>query len=286
MRIRLTPFAVAALLAAAVLSPSMAQEPEKPKLGWSNKGDLAWTLTSGNANMSTISLANTLDYRWPNSLLSFYAFGIRATTDDTLRFLVVDSEGNESISERKISTTSAERYVLALNFEDKISARLFWFAAGGWERNPPSGIDSRLLLGGGVGNIWYENDRGHFRTSYGINYTWESWTNGNNENFLGGNLRADWLWRFSPNTSFQTVNTLFPNFSTWNAWRINSNNALTVQMSKMLALKVGLTFLYDNQPQSVQYPVYGQGGNQVGYTDPIELDKLDTIFTTALVIGF
>ena len=286
MRIRLTPFAVAALLAAAVLSPSMAQEPEKPKLGWSNKGDLAWTLTSGNANMSTISLANTLDYRWPNSLLSFYAFGIRATTDDTLRFLVVDSEGNESISERKISTTNAERYVLALNFEDKISARLFWFAAGGWERNPPSGIDSRLLLGGGVGNIWYENDRGHFRTSYGINYTWESWTNGNNENFLGGNLRADWLWKFSPSASFQTVNTLFPNFSTWNAWRINSNNSLTVQMSKMLALKVGLTFLYDNQPQSVQYPVYGQGGNQVGYTDPIELDKLDTIFTTALVIGF
>jgi putative salt-induced outer membrane protein YdiY len=286
MRTRLTPFAVAALLAAAVFAPALAQDPppapEKPKLGWSNQGEVAWTLTSGNANMSTISLANTLDYRWPNSLLSFYAFGIRATTDDTLRFEDADTG---AISEREISTTNAERYVLALNFEDKISARLFWFAAGGWERNPPSGIDSRLLLGGGVGNIWYENDRGHFRTSYGINYTWESWTNGTNENFLGGNLRADWLWKFSDNASFQTVNTLFPNFSTWNAWRINSNNSLTVQMSKMLALKVGLTFLYDNQPQDGVFPVFGASGGQVGTVEE-PLDELDTIFTTALVIGF
>lgn len=294
MRTRLTPFAVAALLAAAVFAPALAQAPppapEKPKLGWSNQGELAWTLTAGNADSSSISLANTLLYRWSEAQLKLYAFGIRAKTDETLYF-GIDTDPDDSanwdvLSSQKFSRTVAERYVLAINYEGNISPRMFWFAGTGWERNPPSGIDSRLLVSGGVGNNWYENDRGHFRTSYGLNYTWESWTNGDSDDYLGGNVTANWLWKFNANTSFQTVDTLFLNFFTGSDWRINSNNSLTVQMYKMLALKVGLTFLYDNDPQSVEYPVYGQGGNQVGNTGPIELDKLDTIFTTALVIDF
>ena len=164
---------------------------------------------------------------------------------------------------------------------------MFWFAADGWERNPPSGIDSRLLVGGGVGNIWYENDRGHFRTSYGINYTWESWTNGTSDNYLGGNVTANWLWKFSPNASFQTVDTLFLNFFTWSDWRINSNNSLTVQMYKMLALEGRPDLPLRQRSADRRVPGLRRHGRETR-SEPCRwrLDKLDTIFTTALVIGF
>jgi hypothetical protein len=265
---------------------AQAPEPEKPKLGWSDKGELAWTLTAGNADSNTISLANTLEYRWPDALFKFYAFGIRARSDETLRYFVdEDGDGTGVITEKDVTNVSAERYVLALGFEDKISARMFWFAALGWERNEPAGLSSRIAGGGGVGNTWYENDRGHFKSSYGLNYTWETYTTDDSKNYLGANVTADWLWKFSPNASFQTVDTAFLDFMDMGNWRINSNNSLTVQMNKMLALKVGLTFLYDNDPADIEYPVYGAYGDAA---DPVtvEADKLDTIFTTAVVVGF
>ena len=291
MRIRLTTFAVAALLAASVFAPSMAQEPEKPKLGWSDKGELAWTLTAGNAESNTISLANTLEYRWTDALFKFYAFGIRSKSEETRYYQVYDDAGvplEGTYLENSSTTLNAERYVLALDFEDKISARMYWFALLGWERNEPAGLSSRLAAGGGVGNIWYENESGHFKTSYGANYTWESYTSDelDNDNYIGGNVTLDWLWKFSPNASFQTVDTLFLNFMTMDDWRISSNNALTVQMNKLLAVKVGLTFLYDNEPATIDYPVYGRYGDTTDNTKSIEADELDTIFTTALVIGF
>ena len=291
MRIRLTPFAVAALLAAVVFAPALAQapEPEKPRLGWSDKGELAWTLTAGNADSNTISLANTLEYRWTDSLFKFYAFGIRSRSDETRYFQVFDDTGEPvpgAIVEDSFTTVNAERYVLALSFEDKISARMYWFGAVGWERNEPSGLSSRLLAGGGIGNIWYENDRGHFKSSYGLNYTWESFTDDSSDDYLGGTVTADWYWKFSPNASFQTVDTLFLNFFEMGDWRINSNNALTVQMNKLLALKVGLTLLYDNEPATLDFPIYGRYGGETGDTVAVEADKLDTIFTTALVVGF
>lgn len=288
---RLIPIAAAALLAAAVFAPALAQEPEKPKLGWSDKGEIAWTLTAGNAESNTISLANTLEYRWPDALFKFFAFGIRSKSEETRYYQVYDNLGNavdDTYLEDSSTTLNAERYVLALDFENKINARTYWFALAGWERNEPAGLSSRLSAGGGIGNIWYENDGGHFKTSYGANYTWESYTSDklDNENYLGGNITLDWLWKFSPNASFQTVDTLFLNFMEMDDWRISSNNALTVQMNKLLALKVGLTLLYDNQPAIIDYPVYGRYGGTTGKTVSVEADELDTIFTTALVIGF
>ncbi|MCU0230487.1 MAG: DUF481 domain-containing protein [Acidobacteria bacterium] len=287
MRNRLIPIAAAALVAAAVFAPALAEEPEKPKLGWSNRGELAWTLTAGNADSNTISLANTLEYHWPDAMFRFYAFGIRSRADETRYFQVgVDDAGNPIAVGRTSSNLNAERYVLALNFQDAISARMFWFGAAGWERNEPSGLSSRLVAGGGIGNIWYENDRGHFRTSYGINYTWESFTNDDRDNYLGGNVTADWLWKFSPNASFQTVDTHFLNFFEMGDWRINSNNSLTVQMNKTLAISVGLTLLYDNEPATIDFPIYNSIGQETRFTESVEADKLDTIFTTALVVSF
>lgn len=279
--------ALAGLAMLALAGPAAAQtpEPEEPKLGWSSQGEIAWALTTGNAESNTISLANTLDYRWERALARLYVFGIRAKTTEQVFFEVDDGLGNTTIVERERSTVSAERYVVALDYQNRFTDRMFWFAGTVWERNQPAGIDSRFVVSGGVGNIWYENETGHFKTSYGLNYTWEDWTSAGDTNFFGGNAGLDWLWKFSPNASFQTVDILFLNFDEFDDWRINSNNSLTVQLSQLLALRVGLTLLYDAQPSLREFPLYRAFGDSAG-TVSREAEKLDTIFTTSLVVTF
>lgn len=60
-------------------------------------------------------------------------------------------------------------------------------------------------------------------------------------------------------------------------------------MTTHLALKVGLQWLYDNDPATRELDLYDRnpdngGTNQGTVTE--ELDKLDSIFTTSLVINF
>ena len=59
-------------------------------------------------------------------------------------------------------------------------------------------------------------------------------------------------------------------------------------MNKNLALKVGLEWIYANKPAQITVPLYdvtGPDGVQVG-TVNIDAKKLDTLFTTSLVINF
>ena len=66
-------------------------------------------------------------------------------------------------------------------------------------------------------------------------------------------------------------------------------NGLSVQMTTRLALKVSLRWLYDNSPAIRELDLYdispdNGGVKQTTVTE--ELDELDTIFTTSLVINF
>ena len=68
-------------------------------------------------------------------------------------------------------------------------------------------------------------------------------------------------------------------------WRADMINSLTVAMSKTLALKVGLTWIYQNEPAFTQVTLVGPGVPD-GTTVPVQVDELDTIFTTSLVVSF
>jgi hypothetical protein len=73
------------------------------------------------------------------------------------------------------------------------------------------------------------------------------------------------------------------NLDTTDDWRIRWISAVQSSLSKRLALKVGLTLLYDNQP--VLEPIDDLGTPAF---DPVffEYDELDTILTANLVLTF
>jgi hypothetical protein len=59
-----------------------------------------------------------------------------------------------------------------------------------------------------------------------------------------------------------------------------------VVLNKRLALKVSLQFLYDNQPSFEELPLFDTAGVDTGTAVLAELDELDTVFTSSLVMSF
>ena len=61
-------------------------------------------------------------------------------------------------------------------------------------------------------------------------------------------------------------------------------NSLSVSMSGRVALTTRLQLLFDNQPSFLDVPLV-TGGNPTGSTVPAQLEKVDAVFTVALVIN-
>src|SRR5207245_1656187 len=67
-------------------------------------------------------------------------------------------------------------------------------------------------------------------------------------------------------------------------FKANMTNSLAVAMSRRLALKVSLQLLYDHQPAFQAVDLLG--APPPGVKVLAQLDDLDTIFTTSLVVNF
>jgi hypothetical protein len=63
-------------------------------------------------------------------------------------------------------------------------------------------------------------------------------------------------------------------------------NSIAVAVSKRLALKLSLQWLYDHSPALVSVPLESHSGSPAPQTVSVELKSFDTIFTTSVVVHF
>ncbi|MDH3786286.1 MAG: hypothetical protein OEV00_13295, partial [Acidobacteriota bacterium] len=80
------------------------------------------------------------------------------------------------------------------------------------------------------------------------------------------------------------------NFDESDDWRSKMVNAVSVAMSKRMALRVSVTWFYDNLPALQTVTLFDQdpalpGAVAIG-TVPFELDETDILVTTSLVVDF
>ena len=149
-----------------------------------------------------------------------------------------------------------------------------------WQRNRFAGIDNRYVGAAGVGNIWWDREDLKFRSDYGLSYTQQTdvvEVPGRDPSFFGIRGSWDYLNRWGKNVDYVNEFDLYLNMETSKDWRASMLNSVAVTMTDNLALKVSLLWLYQNDP---------------AYTltsppeVPVQLENLDTIFTTSLVINF
>ncbi len=272
------------ILAAAVLSldtPLQAQEE-----GWvvTDKAELSFILTAGNASTSTLGLKNTLKGAGGRSVLTFEGGAIRSAS--TLRTRVANGTiDNFQVTETTETETTAESFFARGRYDFSISERALWFAGTGWERNTFAGIDSRVTSVTGFGSQWIDTDPFKFRTDIGATYTiQDNVAGGPTDRFGGFRLGWDLFSQVTSNSTFESKLIVDENLQDTEDLRADFLNSVTVSMSERLALKTSLQLLFDNQPSFVDVPLF-TGGTPTGQTVLAELDKLDSVFTVALVIS-
>ncbi len=258
---------------------------------WSDTAEFSYVATAGNSEATTLGFKDTLGRKWAKSSFELKTGGVRAETTTKTRIAVGSSPGSFSVIEEKDTAVSAENYFLGGRFDHTISGRVFWFAGAGWSRNRFAGVENRYETAGGLGNLWIDTDRTKFRTDYALSYTKEDdlvQAPNVKDKFAGFRVSSKYERKIGDNTTFVDDLAIDENLDETTDLRANMVNSVAVSMSKRLALKVSLQWLYDHQPAFKQIDLLDApppAGVKTG-TVLDELDTLDTIFTASLVVNF
>lgn len=284
--------AILAVVILAGLAPASAQE--DPNTRWKDTAELGYVLTSGNSDTNTFAFKNKLWRVWGINALEFNMGGLRAKAT-TRRFAVSDDYLNDPNGPFEVNEERdlvAEAYYLNGRYDRKLSEHFFWYTGAGWDRNRFAGIENRYIAAGGVGNLWFNSETMKWRTDYSATYT-------DQENvvddpsfdgsFWGVRVTSSFMKKMGATTTYTNDAIFDENGEESKDFRANIINGLSVQMTTHLALKVSLQWMYDNAPATRSLDLYdinpdNGGTKQTTVTE--ELDKLDSIFTTSLVINF
>lgn len=283
------PVLTLALPGADALAQKEARVPERdePETGSSNSTDLSLVVTSGNANTETFGFGNTYTYRWPKSRFRLKADGVRSNTaDDT--FAVATGGGDFRVV-RPPKEPDVERYFAEARYDREITRTFFWNAGLSWDRNLDAGIINRWILFAGVGNIFWDRDDLKFNIAYGLAGTdreEETPDPEKDERFVGPRFTWDYMNQWGKLTQYDNDWTVTGNFKDIKDFTTTMTNAVTVTMSKKLALKVSLQWIYNNEPALEDVDLFLNEGMAIklGEVD-IRREKLDTTFSTSLVVS-
>jgi len=269
-----------------VLAPSASLSAQEERaLGWSDVAELTFVLTQGNASSSTFGLKNTAEYVWPRSTFKLDAGGVRTESGMTTRF-ATGTPDDFTVRETTETETTAESYFLKGRIDHDVREATFVYAGAGWDRNTFAGIQNRYGFVSGAGRSWFNEETRRFKTDLGLTYTIQDDVVENpdlEDSWIGLRGSYDYLRTLTESTDLTSVLVVDQNLNATEDLRADWTNALAVAMSERLALKTSVQLLYDNEPALSRIPL-GDPADEVWVLTP--LDKVDTVFTVAIVAKF
>lgn len=317
------PLLAAAVWCCALAAPAAAQDEDEaePEPGWTNETELSLALTGGNSTARTLGFGNILQYAGESSRLQLRLNGLRSRTavDPFLlaaagiRFPLTGAPEDPAVAlVEPGSEPEAEHYELTGRYDTEINERFFWNAGGTWDRNREAGILSRYSTFGGLGNVWSDREALRLSTTYAVSFTNRREETDDPEKdarFAGARLGLDYRSRVNDAVIHDGIVAANVNLGTPSDYSLNATTALSVSLSRHLALRLSLQLLYENDPAQEDVAVIARaavvdpdgvpgsgdelfetvadGGTTIALgTEQVRRDRLDTIFRTALVIGF
>lgn len=277
--------AVSLTIAAAMPGSLTAQD--SPPTGWFNTAELTAVWTAGNSPASTFGAKNELRRVWTAAVFKLEAGGLR--TEATSRSRTAEgSTGNYTVRETTASAVTAENYFVRGRYDRSLAAAAFLFGGAGWNRNTFAGIDNRYSFVAGAGNAWVDREGARFKTDLGVTYTIQedvARDPSKKDKFVGLRASTEALKSLTATTVYSSTLIIDENLQEAEDLRADFTNSIKVAINSNLALKTSLQVLYDNLPALVQVPLTGTGvPADTKVLTP--LDKVDSVFTVALVIGF
>src|SRR5262245_17004952 len=310
-----------AAMAAAQGATAPAGGEEKPRPRLSNSTELSLVITSGNSEVQTFGLKNTLEYRAAKGRAKFRIDALRSDTSDDPFLLVQPGiqfepgetpTGFSTLEVRPGAEPDAERFFAEGRYDGDLPKKATWNAGASWDRNEDAGIVSRSIVFAGLGNVWADREDRVFRTTYGVSYTdrlEEVEDPEKDRRFPGARLTADFMDKWGASTTYDNDFTFNISLSDLSDYYADLVQGLSVSMTSHLALKVSLQLTYSSEPALEEVDVIARfllidpdgipgngdeffqtvesGGGEITIgEDNIRKESLDTTFRTSLQITY
>lgn len=271
---------LALLTTLAFAAPASAQE--ERELGWRNAAELGWVATSGNSDTSNFNVRNLFTYDWEHADLDWELGYLRAQSGGD-RFAVGTPASFEVL--RTDKDPDNDRLFTNVRYLGNLNERFFWYARFEAVRDKPADIDHRYTPSLGAGNTWIDDERLTFLTGYGVSYTNESLALEGADSFAGYQLFANFKMQPSAGTTLESNLVFDGSFEEGDDVRFDWYNGAGVAVNDHLALKAAVRLVYRNLPALEGIDLLTPGGIVIGAV-VVPKEKLDTAFTTSLVINF
>ncbi len=275
---RIRRLLVASIVVAAACGTFALAQDAAPARPWTNTAEFGFVMTTGNSETQNFKFSNKFVYKFPRLDLEIDALALRA--EQTTR-TVTNDEGVLVVSE--VDETNAEAYGLGGRIRVPVNERFFWYTGLSWARNRFAGIDSRYVLGAGVGYVFFQNDRNKLRGEAGGEYVDETYIDGTippDANFAAARGFLGYELTLSETAKFTQELEVNQNLDESDDLRARSETAIVATLTRTLALKASYTVLFDNEP--VVETISAPGFDDVFF----EFDDVDTILAMSLVINF
>jgi putative salt-induced outer membrane protein YdiY len=263
------------------------QDAEEKKIGWFFEGKLAGLWTGGNSESFTIGLGATLKHIWTNSELRFDAGGTQTQSTLTTRTAVGTAESFE-VNQQSTTEKTAEIIFARGRYDYNFTEHFYALGGIDWLRNRFAGIDSRTLIGAGVGNKWVDNNDIRFKTDYSFTYTFQSDVVENpfaKTNFPGVRFAYDFWYKLTASTEFESIFIADWNLDNTDDIRIDFTNSLPIKISEVFTLKPSLQLLWRNEPSLTDIDLFATDGTSTGSTVLTPLKNMDSLFSLTLVVS-
>jgi putative salt-induced outer membrane protein YdiY len=262
------------------------QEKRPGLLGpWAGTAEVSYVVTGGNTASSALSLGTAFSRKWTNDTLLFKSYILTSNATTTTR-TAQGTEDDFDILEETITRKVAENYLLAGQYDRRISKKLSGQVGLSWDRNRFAGVDDRVIATTGLGYAWIERARTQIKTAAGLTYTIRQYVGEDWSSFAGFRFSLLGEQKILENSSLVTQFIFDENLQEMRDWRFDWVNSVSAAISKWLALKISLRTLYANVPALQNLPLIDDIGDPTGLFVPYPLKKLDTFLTTSIVINF
>lgn len=205
-------------------APGSAAEQEN---GWRGSVDLGFTLTEGNSETTTLSLAGLAVWRHDRSRWTANASFLRAT-----------DEGEET----------ANRGDAALQYDWFPSPRFFLFGRGATSFNEPAGLDLRFAPAAGVGYQVLEVERHELTVRGGGSWIRDEFTDGSSDEAFHVLLAQAYHWAISETADLEQSLVYEPKAEAIDDYLLTAQVSLSAMITEALGLKLSVKDEYDSQP--------------------------------------
>ncbi|HVO32426.1 MAG TPA: DUF481 domain-containing protein [Elusimicrobiota bacterium] len=245
MNYRLPLIAAALLFAApALYADDAAAPPAKP---WTDKAEASLVSTNGNSKGTTTSLKNLYTYKWSDVTgLELGAAGLGSKSGDTV---------------------TAENYDANEKVTWKLVGKNYVFERFAWDKDRFAAIRNRYDSSVGLGRLLIDAPKDQLNGELGGGYINEQHTDETHNDYGSGRAYAKYVHAITATSSFSQDGEYIHNFNDPQAYRLNTETALTAAISAHLSLKTSFDWKRNAKP-------------------PAGAVRDDTITSMALVVNY